>query len=124
MPATSILEDAASRYDVDTVRAVGQEISGHLMATAGSDQHARTAAVQGRAAVEFAADRVLARIGTDDEAEVAKLRLGSVVMVESAKQLAETAGRYASRGELRAEDGLALAYAQGDAQRAQEGSAA
>ena len=61
----------------------------------------------------------------DPEQEVARLWVGSVVLVESARQLAETAGRYASRGELRAEDWLALAYAQGDAQRgtAQQGAA-
>jgi hypothetical protein len=76
--ATAILEDAAGRYDLDTVRAVRAEVGPALLATAGNDQSARALAVQGREAAEFAADRVLARIGSGTEADVAKLRLGSV----------------------------------------------
>jgi len=53
---------------------------------------------------------------------VAKLRLGSVVLVQSATQLAETAGRYASKGELSARDRLSVGFAQAAADRALEGS--
>ena len=41
----------------------------------------------------------------DPEQEVAKLRLGSVVMVDSARYLAEKAGLIAARGELRPRTG-------------------
>ena len=38
-------------------------------------------------------------------------------MVASASELAELAGQWAVKGELRAQDRLAIAYAQGDADR-------
>lgn len=125
VPASSILEDAAARYDVDVVRAVRQEVGGFVMASAGSNETARELARQGRERVEFEADRVLARIGTEPEQDIAKLRLGSAVMIDSARHLAEKAGQVAGRGELRPEDRMSLAYAQADQERAtaQQGAA-
>jgi len=120
VPATAILEDAAARWDVDTVRAVRAEVGGVLMAKAGSDQHARTEAMKGRDRAEQAVDRVLARIGSGAEAEIAKIRLGSVVLIESAAGMVELAGKYGATGSIRPDDRLALAYAQTDADHALE----
>lgn len=127
VPASAILDDAAARFDVETVRATRQEVGPFLLATAGNNQAARTEAIKGRQQVEHAADRVLARIGIEAEQEVAKLRLGSTVLIESAGQLAEKAGQFAAKGELDPQARMSMAYAKNEAeaeQAAVEGSAA
>jgi hypothetical protein len=90
------------------------------MATAGNNQAARTQAIKGRDHTEQAVDRVLARIGSGAEAEIAKIRLGSVVLIESAAGMVELAGKYGATGSIRPDDRLALAYTLDDAEHALE----
>jgi hypothetical protein len=67
-------------------------------------------------------DKALVRIGSEQEAEAARFRLSSAAVIETSGRLIQQAQQFAVRPELRPEDRLAMAYAQGDAQRAVEGA--
>ena len=120
--ASLILADAADRFDLDQVRALRAEVGNVMLAQAGGDHTARAEAVKGRAAVEHAADRLLARIGSDDEQEIAKVRLGSTVTIQNAESLTEQASRVVAVGRVDPTTRMAMAYTANDAERQTAGA--